>query len=101
MAIGYLLYWKRTTERAIFLGMVGGYVGGFAWFLAIKWAEAAGFAADASSGALAQLTHALFVEGGGLDPSYATTLVPLVLIPIVSLMGTSDEGGDAFYERLA
>ena len=45
---------------------------------------------------------ALTVDGEGLDPSYLTTLIPLVIVPIVSML-TTDTGGDpdTFYSMLS
>jgi SSS family solute:Na+ symporter len=105
IAVGYLLYWRRTTERAAYVGMLTGYGGGLAWFLAIKVALAVGFTAgpDASPGV--RLLHYLFVhDGRGTDPSYATTLVPLLLVPLLSLSGPETEDGARaaeFYDRLS
>ena len=82
LAVTFLLYWKRTTEAGAFWGMVLGAAGGLIWYL---------------------LTHFFFAEQGeSIDPSYPTTLIPLVAIPVISLM-TQDraEGKDAFYAKLA
>jgi SSS family solute:Na+ symporter len=59
IAAGYVLYWKRTTEAGVFWGIVVGYVLGVLWYLVVPAEE--------------------------IDPSYITTLVPLMVIPIVSL----------------
>jgi len=102
IAVGYLLYWRRTTEQAAFLGMAAGYTAGLLWFAAIKVALAVGLSVDESSSALTRLLHYFFVhEGEGTDPSYATTLVPLVLVPLVSVFGKQEaDPGEAFYTRL-
>jgi len=60
IAVGYLLYWRRTTEAGVFWGIVLGYVLGLAW--------------------------SLLAPAGSLDPSYVTTAVPLVTVPLVSLV---------------
>jgi SSS family solute:Na+ symporter len=99
VAVGYLLYWRRTTERGAFMGMVAGYAGGLVWFLLIKVFTSAGISADGS--ALDGLLHAAFVADGGIDPSYATTLLPLLLVPLVSLAEPVSDDGQAFYARLA
>jgi SSS family solute:Na+ symporter len=72
IAVGYVLYWPRTTERGAFWGILTGYVLGLFWYMLTP--------ADA------------------LDPSYVTTLVPLVVVPVVSL-ATADQsaGSEPFY----
>jgi len=81
IAVTYLLYWKRTTEAGAFYGILLGAAGGLGWYA---------------------LTHfGLTGEGEALDPSYATTLIPLVAVPVISLLTREDvEGRDVFYERL-
>lgn len=77
IAVGYLIYWKRTTEAGAFWGMALGFGGGVVSYV---WLQA---------------------TGGGLDPSYATTLVPFVAVPVVSLFGNPPEQTAGFYERVA
>ena len=62
IGLGYLFYWRRTTEAAVFWGMALGYFLGVLWYL---WTR---------------------VGGATLDTSYVTTLVPLVAIPLLSLL---------------
>jgi SSS family solute:Na+ symporter len=98
IAIGYLLYWRRTTEPAAYWGMLLGYAAGLLWFALIKWAASIKFAAPEGSSAARRLFHALFVESGGVDPSYATTVVPLLAIPLLSLLTRAHTAGqDRFY----
>jgi SSS family solute:Na+ symporter len=82
IAVTYLLYWKRTTEEGAFYGMVLGFAGGLIWYA---------------------LTHFVFPEQGEvIDPSYPTTLIPLVAVPAISLLTRERvEGREAFYARLA
>jgi SSS family solute:Na+ symporter len=75
-AIGaaFVLYWPRTTEAGVFWGIVLGYALGVLWYVLMPEA---------------------------LDPSYITTVVPLLVVPIVSLAtGERLEGRDAFYRTL-
>ena len=77
---------------------------GLLWYGGIRWAEFTGFSVDESSGALASLFHTLFVyEGEGIDPSYASLLLPLVSVPLISwLTRGADEGRKRdFYAVLA
>ena len=99
VAIGYILYWKRTTDPGAFWGMLAGYGGGLIWFGLIKWALAVEFAAPEGSSLLRRIIHYCFAHNGeGIDPSYVTMFVPLVVVPVVSLF-TKDalEGKDEFY----
>jgi solute:Na+ symporter, SSS family len=82
LAVTYTLYWKRTTEAGAFWGMLLGFVGGLGWYV---------------------LTHfAVIEQAESIDPSYPTTLIPLIAIPAISLL-TPDHvsGKDAFFAKLA
>lgn len=105
VAVGYVIYWPRVTERACFWGIATGYGLGLVWYGLIRWAAWIGFEAPEDAALPARLFHTLFVfEGEGIDPSYATTLVPLFLIPALSLIDRRVGEHDleqAFYERLS
>jgi SSS family solute:Na+ symporter len=76
IAVAYVLYWRRTTESGAFWGIVSGYALGLLWYVAMP--------ADA------------------VDPSYVTTLVPLVVVPAVSLLTPEHaDGREAFYRTAA
>lgn len=79
VAIAYILYWKKTSEAGAFWGIAAGYGTGL-----IGWG-------------INEL------RGGGPDPSYWTTLVPLVVVPLVSILKPSPEDARAsdFYRRLS
>ena len=103
VAVGYVIYWPRTTERGAWWGMAAGYGAGMVWFALTKAALAAGLGAPEGASALRRLLVWCFTVGGeGVDPSYVTTFVPLVVIPVVSRL-TVDAAGDRerFYARLA
>lgn len=73
IAVGYLIYWKRTTEAGAFWGMVLGYATGL-------------------------IAYALTT----IDPSYPTTLIPLVAVPLISLVTPEHlDGKESFYLTLA
>jgi SSS family solute:Na+ symporter len=99
IAVGYLIYWKRTTEMGAFLGMATGLASGLIWFLLIKYASYIDYTLVADPSTLQRLFHFCFVfDGKGIDPSYATTFVPLLVIPIVSLMTKdTEENKEYFY----
>jgi SSS family solute:Na+ symporter len=82
IAVTFSLYWKRTTEAGAFYGMAFGFVGGLIWYA---------------------LTHFVWPEHADvIDPSYPTTIIPLIAVPMISLLTTDRaEGKDAFYARLA
>ena len=101
VALGYLIYWRRTTEQGAWWGMAAGYGAGLVWFAAIKIALAAGVAVPESAGfAVRTLAHALTVDGEGLDPSYVTFFVPLAVVPVVSRF-TPDTDARDFHEILS
>ncbi len=82
IAIGFIFYWRKTTEVAVFWGIATGYgLGLLAW---------------------AANTWVLHMEND--VAAYFTTLVPLVVIPVVSLMTQTPENEgesvDAFYKAL-
>jgi SSS family solute:Na+ symporter len=79
LAVTFLLYWKRTTEPGAFWGMALGFGGGLIWYA---------------------LTYFGFADES-IDPSYATMVIPLVAIPVISLLTPEDlERRDAFYAKL-
>jgi SSS family solute:Na+ symporter len=99
IAIGYLIYWKRTTEMGAFWGMATGLASGLLWFAAIKYAIYIEYSVTENSSSLERLIHFCFVNNGkGIDPSYATTFVPLIVVPLVSMFTReTEEGKDHFY----
>jgi len=107
IAVGYLIYSRRTSERGAFWGMVSGYGTGLVWYGMIRWAEAVGFSVSETSGAAQRLLHTLFVyQGDGIDPSYASTLIPLVTVPLISRLAPDDPVADEarkteFYEIIS
>ena len=102
IAVGYVIYWPRTTERGAYWGMAVGYGAGLAWFALIKLALAVGLGApEGASAPYRLLVYCLTVDGEGIDPSYVTTFVPLAVIPLISRL-TTDTSGDRekFYAML-
>ena len=102
VSLGYLVYWRRTTEAGAYWGMAVGYGAGLIWFALIKIALATGFAAAPDAGlAWRTLAYALTVDGQGIDPSYLTFFIPLIVVPIVSLLTSQTGVRENFYEMLA
>ena len=102
VAIGYVLYWKRTTEAAVFWGIAAGFTGGLAmWLFNTLFDDIE----NATAGGFAQWWHELIAYlGEWSDPSFLTLLLPLLIIPIVSLLfpnpKSDQEASQAFYTRL-
>ncbi len=103
IAVGFVFYWKRTTEAGAFWGMLLGYVVGLVWFVLIKQALRIEFEAGEDAAWPARVFAYLFTfQGRGIDPSYPTTLLPLLLVPLISLLSRQETTRRAdFYERLA
>ncbi len=106
IAVGYLIYWKRTTEKACFWGIALGYGVGLGWYGLIQWADWVGLEAGEGAGFLTRLFHRLFAyEGKGIDPTYPATLIPLVAVPLISIWtrkeARDDERQAKFYDRLS
>ena len=102
VSLGYTAYWRGTTEMGAYWGMAVGYGSGLIWFAMIKIALATGFVAPEGAGLLRRgLVYGLTVGGEGIDPSYLTFFVPLVVVPIVSLMTTQGKVREDFYEMLS
>ena len=101
VAVGYLLYWRRTTEQSAYWGMLSGYGAGLVWFACIKWAEAVEFTVAEGDSTIRHIIHYCFVyKGEGIDPSFATMFVPLLVIPAMSLLSAgASEPNDQFYDR--
>ncbi len=102
VAIGFVLYWKRTTEAAVFWGIASGFTGGLTMWLFNSLFDDV---ENATAGGFAQWWHELIVYlGEWSDPSFLTLLLPLLIIPVVSLLfpnGESDrEASESFYGRL-
>ena len=102
VAVGYLIYWPRTTEQGAYWGMVTGYGAGLIWFALIKLALLFELTMPEGSGLITHLlVSGLTFDGEGIDPSYLTFFVPLFVVPIVSLLTASPHGREAFYLRLS
>ena len=102
VAVGYLIYWPRTTEQGAYWGMVTGYGAGLIWFALIKLALLFELTTPEESGLITHLlVSGLTFDGEGIDPSYLTFFVPLFVVPIVSLLTASPHGREAFYLRLS
>jgi SSS family solute:Na+ symporter len=102
IAITYIFYWKKTTEKAVFYAMVLGYGGGLLHWLLNTLYEGA---ENATAGGFAQYWYELCQAlGEWRDPTFTATLVPLFVIPLVSLLhpqDSTDDMSEDFYIALA
>ena len=102
VAVGFVLYWRRTSERAAFWGMALGFAGGLIVWL---FNSLFGHAENATAGGLAQWWFELMsLLGEWRDPSFVTLLVPVISIPILTLVFPNTDETNAnfepFYEKL-
>lgn len=101
IAVAFLIYWQRTTEKAAFWGMVTGYGAGAVWYGCIRWASAINLAEPENASGLVHWIWYCFAYDGGIDPSYITTLVPLAAVPLLTLLTPDDvEGKESFYATI-
>lgn len=102
IAVTYVFYWKKTTEFAAFWGMVAGFGGGLIMWLFNTLFDGV---ENATAGGFAQWWYE-FISGLGewRDPSFLTLMLPLVIIPVLTLMRPNAEADEeksvSFYKRL-
>ena len=102
VSVTFVIYWRRTSEQAAYWGMAAGFAGGLIMWLFNTLFDGV---ENATAGGFAQWWYELITYlGKWSDPSFITLLVPLILIPIVTLLcpnKTADgERCDAFYKKL-
>ena len=102
VAVGFVLYWRRTSEKAAFWGMALGFFGGLVvWLLNSLF----GASENATAGGFAQWWFELIsFLGEWRDPSFITLLVPIIVIPIFTFLFPNtkkeDENFEFFYLKL-
>ena len=102
IAVAYVFYWKRTTEKAAFWGILVGFVGGLIMWLLNRSFEGV---ENADVGGFAQFWYEICMTlGEWRDPSFLTLLLPVIVIPVITLASTRKEGdqeiSDDFYAKL-
>lgn len=102
IAITYVFYWKRTTEKAAFWGMLTGFAAGLVTWLLNTLFDGP---ENATAGGFAQSWYEMITFlGEWRDPSFLTLLLPMIVIPIMSLMepnvAEDKPQSDDFYLRL-
>ena len=84
VAVSFVLYWRRTTEEAAFWGIAAGFGGGLAMWLLNTLFDGP---ENATAGGFGQWWFDLIeILGEWRDPSFLTLLLPLIVIPLVSLL---------------
>jgi len=102
IAVGYVFYWRRTTEQAVFWGMATGFAGGLIMWLFNTLFDGAEYA---TAGGFGQWWYELITYlGEWRDPSFLTLFLPLIVIPIVSILGPRPDNDESlaatFYAKL-
>ncbi len=84
IAIVFIFYWQRTSERAAFFGILAGYSCGLLhWILNTLYKGAE----NAATGGFSQFWYELQRDlGKWSDPTFSATLIPLVVIPALVLL---------------
>lgn len=96
IAITYMFYWRKTSEKAAFYGILMGYGGGLLHWTLNTLFDGAEYA---TAGGFGQYWHDL-IQGLGEwgDPTFSATLIPVVLIPILTLLYPDDHENSAYAE---
>jgi Na+/proline symporter len=102
VAVTFVIYWRRTSEQAVFWGTAAGFCGGMIMWLFNTLFDGA---ENATVGGFAQWWYELITYlGEWSDPSFITLVVPLILIPAITLIypntAAHNERHDAFYGTL-
>lgn len=102
IAVTYVFYWKKTTEFAAFWGMVAGFGGGLIMWLFNTLFDGA---ENATAGGFAQWWYELInMLGEWRDPSFLTLMLPLIIIPLLTIFypnsAEDDDKSESFYKRL-
>lgn len=102
IAIAYVFYWKKTTEQAAFWGILLGFVGGLLMWLLNNWYSGK---ENADVGGFAQYWYELCQYlGEWRDPSFLTLLLPVFVIPVLSILYPAKdedlEQSKRFYKKL-
>ncbi len=102
IAVTYVFYWKKTTEFAAFWGMVAGFGGGLMMWLLNTLFDGA---ENATAGGFAQWWYEIInMLGEWRDPSFLTLMLPLTIIPVLTILfpnsAQDDDKSESFYKRL-
>ena len=96
VSVGFVLYWRRTSEKAAFYGMASGIAGGLTmWLLNVLFDGPE----NANAGGFAQWYHELYNQiGAWSDPAFATFIFPMIVVPLFTILFPNDEKANANYD---
>ncbi len=96
VAVGFVLYWRRTSEKAAFYGMASGFAGGLTmWLFNVLFDGPE----NANAGGFAQWYHELYNQiGAWSDPAFATFIFPMIVVPLFTILFPNDEKANANYD---
>ena len=102
VAVTFVIYWRRTSEQAAYWGMAAGFAGALIMWLFNTLFDGV---ENATAGGFAQWWYELITYlGEWRDPSFASLLLPMIVIPVVTLLypntAADNERYDAFYGKL-
>jgi len=99
VAVAFVIYWRRTSEKAAFYGMASGFFGGLLmWLFNVLFDGPE----NATAGGFAQWWHEIYNQiGAWSDPAFATFFFPMIVVPLFTIIFPNteeeDENKDAFY----
>jgi len=96
VSVGFVLYWRRTSEKAAFYGMASGFAGGLSmWLFNVLFDGPE----NANAGGFAQWYHELYNQiGAWSDPAFATFIFPMIVVPLFTILFPNDEKANANYD---
>ncbi len=96
VSVAFVLYWRRTSEKAAFYGMASGFGGGLLMWLFNTLYDGA---ENADVGGFAQWYHEFYNQiGAWSDPAFATFIFPIIVVPLFTLLFPNDEKANANYD---
>ena len=99
VAVAFVIYWRRTSEKAAFYGMASGFFGGLLmWLFNVLFDGPE----NATAGGFAQWWYEIYNQiGAWSDPAFATFFFPMIVVPLLTIIFPNteeeDENKDAFY----
>ncbi|MEH6909080.1 MAG: sodium:solute symporter family protein [Oceanicoccus sp.] len=101
IAIAFIFYWKKTSEKAAFYGILAGYGGGLLhWGLNTLFEDSN----NSLAGGFPQFWYELCQSmGEWQDPTFSATIIPLVAIPVLTFIYTEANSSpikDKFYQDI-
>ncbi|NKB33996.1 MAG: hypothetical protein GKR91_12945 [Pseudomonadales bacterium] len=97
VAVAFVIYWRRTSEKAAFWGMASGFGGGLLmWLFNVLFDGPE----NATAGGFAQWYHELYNQiGAWSDPAFATLFFPMIVVPLFTILFPNDEKANANFDK--